>query len=526
MGTVARQRWEKEVPMFLHKLMAELDPRINLDGVANVEIHGICEDSRLAQRGDLFIARTGTKTEGVKFVGQAVERGAAALVTAAKIPDCAVPQVIVPYSAPLIGAIAQIFYNHPSREMRVVGITGTNGKTTTAYLIRHILNKINLRCGMIGTVETDDGKDRREATLTTPGAIDIAKLLAAMRDNGCRGCAMEVSSHALHQGRVGYVRFAGAAFTNLTRDHLDYHGTMKQYAAAKALLFQMLDENAVAVVNADDPWSDRMVAGCEGRTVQFGFHPTADYRAGDLAITSQGSRFMLHTPDGSEEVTMGLIGRHNMANALTAAALVGEVFHLSVHQIAGALRDAPGAPGRLQALRAGQPFAVLVDYAHTHDALKKVLTALRPLTRGKLRVLFGCGGDRDRKKRPLMARAAERFADAVYVTSDNPRSEDPIEIIEQILAGFQHRRQKPPIVETDRRAAITKILEDARPGDVVLLAGKGHENYQIIGQTKRHFDDLEEAKLVLQKASLEEASPSDAEASPSDAEASHTDSKI
>jgi len=502
MGMAARHRWEKEVPMLLHQLIAELDPQINLDDIVNVEIRGICEDSRFVRRGDLFIARAGTKTEGVKFLGQAVERGAAALVTEAQIADCAVPQVIVPDTAAAIGAIAQIFYNQPTRQMPVVGITGTNGKTTTAYLIRHILNKFNLRCGMIGTVETDDGKDRREAMMTTPGAIDVAKLLAAMRNNGCRGCAMEVSSHALHQGRVGSVRFAGAAFTNLTRDHLDYHGQMDQYAAAKSLLFQMLDENAIAAVNADDLWSDRMVAGCEARAVWFGFGPDADYRATDSNTTSQGSRFILHTPDGSEEVAMGMIGRHNVANALAAAALAGEVFRLSVHQIAGALRDADGAPGRLQAVRAGQPFAVLVDYAHTDDALEKVLTALRPLTRGKLRVLFGCGGDRDRTKRPLMARAAECFADVVYVTSDNPRTEDANEIIEQILAGFQDRRQKPPIVEPDRRAAIAKILEDAEPGDVVLLAGKGHENYQIVGQTKRHFDDLEEAKMALQRTSV------------------------
>ncbi|MGA2443048.1 MAG: UDP-N-acetylmuramoyl-L-alanyl-D-glutamate--2,6-diaminopimelate ligase [Tepidisphaeraceae bacterium] len=488
--------------MLLHQLIAELDPQINVDGVANVEIRGICEDSRLAQRGDLFIARAGMKTEGVRFVGQAVERGAAALVTEARIADCPRPQIVVPDAAAVISAIAHIFYRHPSHQMRVVGVTGTNGKTTTAYLIRHILNKFNLRCGMIGTVETDDGKDRREASMTTPGAINVAQLLAAMRDHGCRACVMETSSHALHQGRVASVRFAGAAFTNLTRDHLDYHGRMEHYAAAKAILFQLLDEDAVAVVNADDPWADRMVAGCEARTVAFGFDSGADYRAKDLAITSQGSRFILQTPDGNDEVAMELIGRHNIANALTAAALVGEVLGLSVHQIAGALRDAQGAPGRLQAVRAGQPFAVLVDYAHTHDALEKVLTALRPLTRGKLRVLFGCGGDRDRTKRPLMARATERFADVVYVTSDNPRTENPSEIIEQILAGFQNRRQKPPIVEPDRRAAITKILEDAEPGDVVLLAGKGHENYQIVGQAKRHFDDLEEAKMVLQKTSF------------------------
>ena len=488
--------------MLLHQLIAELDPLVNLEGNANVEIRGVCEDSRLAGPGDLFIARNGTKTAGAQFAGQAVGRGAVAVVTDAKIPDCTVPQVIVSDAAAAIGAIAQIFYQHPSREMRVVGVTGTNGKTTTAYLIRHILNKFNLRCGMIGTVETDDGKDRREAVMTTPGAIDVAKLLAAMRDNGCRGCAMEISSHALHQGRVGRVRFAGAAFTNLTHDHLDYHLEMERYAAAKALLFQMLDERAVAAVNADDPWSDRMVGGCDARRVWFGFGAGADYRAADPVITSRGSRFILNTPDGREEVAMGLIGRHNIANALTAAALVAEVFGLSVHQIAAALRDAQGAPGRLQAVRAGQPFAVLVDYAHTDDALEKVLGALRPLTRGKLRVLFGCGGDRDRTKRPLMAGVTERLADVVYVTSDNPRTENASEIIEQILAGFQNRRRKPPIVEPDRRAAIKKIIEDAEPGDVVLLAGKGHENYQIVGQTKRHFDDVEEAKAALQELSF------------------------
>ena len=271
--------WEKEVPMLLHQLFAELDSQINLHGIADVEIRGICEDSRLAKPADLFVARTGTKTAGEKFVGQAVERGAAALVTQARIADCTLPQIILPDPAAAISAIAHIFYRHPSHQMRVLGITGTNGKTTTAYLIRHILNKFNFRCGMIGTVQTDDGKDRREANMTTPGAIDVAQLLATMRDNGCRACAIETSSHALHQGRVASVRFAGAAFTNLTRDHLDYHGQMERYAAAKAILFQLLDENAVAVVNAEDPWADRMVAGCEARTVQFGFDSSADYRA-------------------------------------------------------------------------------------------------------------------------------------------------------------------------------------------------------------------------------------------------------
>jgi UDP-N-acetylmuramoyl-L-alanyl-D-glutamate--2,6-diaminopimelate ligase len=297
---------------------------------------------------------------------------------------------------------------------------------------------------------------------------------------------------------VAGVRFAGGAFTNLTGDHLDYHKTMENYAAAKAKLFESLDEHAVAAVNAEDAWSARMVRDCRAKIVRFGFAPDADYRASDITTSSEGTHFTLHTPTGDGLVQMPLVGRHNIENALTAAALVGEVFGLSVHQIASALRDAHGAPGRLQAVRLGQPFAVLVDYAHTDDALENVLLALRPLTRGQLRVLFGCGGDRDRTKRPRMARTAEKLADALYITSDNPRTENPQAIINEIVSGLSADSGKSIVVEADRREAIQLVLRDAREGDVVLLAGKGHENYQIIGTTKHHFDDVEEASRVLQ----------------------------
>jgi UDP-N-acetylmuramoyl-L-alanyl-D-glutamate--2,6-diaminopimelate ligase len=497
-------RWEKDVPMRLHQLLRELDPRFNLAGIADVDISGICEDSRTLQAGDLFIARAGQKCDGARFIAQAIERGAAAVIAAAPEPDCPATQVIVPDPAAIIPTLAHIFYRHPSKSVRCVAVTGTNGKTTTTYVLRHVLNKLNIRCGLIGTVETDDGRERREATMTTPGAVDLARLLAAIRDNGCGACAMETSSHALDQSRVDGIRFTGAAFTNLTRDHLDYHGNMDNYTAAKAKLFEMLEEDAIAVVNADDSASERMVAACNARVVRFGFGAEADYSARDIAMTGQGSRFILHTPDGSAEVGLGMIGRHNIANAITAAALLGEVFRLTVHQIAAGLQEAHGAPGRLQPVRCGQPFAVLVDYAHTDDALEKVLTALRPLTRGKLRVLFGCGGDRDRTKRPMMAQVAERHADVVYVTSDNPRTEKPGDIIEQIVAGFGRGVRESVIVQPDRRAAIARILEDARSGDVVLLAGKGHENYQIVGQVRHHFDDVEEAMDVLGKGSFPE----------------------
>jgi UDP-N-acetylmuramoyl-L-alanyl-D-glutamate--2,6-diaminopimelate ligase len=392
--------------------------------------------------------------------------------------------------------LANLFASQPSHTLRVLGITGTKGKTTATFLLRHLLNKTKHPCGMIGTVEIDDGQTRREADQTTPSAIDVANHLAAMRNHGCQAAGIEVSSHALDQGRVAGVRFAGAAFTNLSGDHMDYHQTMENYAAAKSRIFESLEEEAVAVVNHHDEWTWRMIRDCRARIVRFGFSEECDYRAADYKVSSDGSHFILHTPDGRAEVHMALVGKHNIENALVASALACEVFGLSVHQVAAGLKDAAGAPGRLQPVRCGQPFAVLVDYAHTDDALDKVLTALRPLCKGKLRVMFGCGGDRDRTKRPRMARVAQRLADVVYVTSDNPRTERPEGILAEIRVGLTNN--SAVVEEIDRRRAIERIIADAGPGDVVLLAGKGHENYQIIGTEKRHFDDAEEAARVLQ----------------------------
>ncbi|HZL34930.1 MAG TPA: UDP-N-acetylmuramoyl-L-alanyl-D-glutamate--2,6-diaminopimelate ligase [Tepidisphaeraceae bacterium] len=484
--------------MLLHTLLRQLDPKICTAGIPNFPITGVCEDSRQILPGGLFVARAGTKADGGEFLAQAQARGAAAAVVMSRV-GVNLPQIIVSNTGSAASILANAFHDNPGRAVRPLAITGTNGKTTTAYLLRHLMGKVNVRCGMIGTVEIDDGRSRREASMTTPAACDIAELLATMRDKGCRACVMETSSHALDQGRVAGVPFIGAAFTNLTGDHLDYHKTMENYAAAKASLFASLDPEAVAVINADDQWSARMIQDCPSRIIRFGFGKNADYRARDIAISASGTHFILHTPDGKAEVSTQLIGRHNVENVLAAAALVGEAFGLSVHQIAAGLRDAAGAPGRLQAVRFGQPFAVLVDYAHTDDALENVLSALRPLTHGKLRVLFGCGGDRDTSKRPRMAHTAERLADVVYVTSDNPRTESPQAIIAQVLTGFSEAGRKNAIVEMDRRAAIERILADAGPRDVVLLAGKGHEDYQIIGKDKRHFSDLEEAARCLQQ---------------------------
>ncbi|MGC4031683.1 MAG: UDP-N-acetylmuramoyl-L-alanyl-D-glutamate--2,6-diaminopimelate ligase [Tepidisphaeraceae bacterium] len=386
--------------MRLHELLREIRPTIDLAAVSDAEITGVQDDSRRVLPGNLFIARPGIKVDGNAFAADAITRGAAAVVTQAALPGVSIPQVIVPNAGEIVSALANIFFGRPAESVRVLGVTGTNGKTTTAYLIRHILNTVGKRCGMVGTVEIDDGRQTAEAAMTTPSAVDVAALLAEMRTNACAACAIEVSSHALHQGRTGGVKFAGAGFTNLTGDHLDYHGTMDAYADAKAILFAGLPATAIAAVNADSAYADRMIRDTRARVVRFGIDSAADYRATDSSVTAQGTSFLLTAPDGRTEIHTRLVGRHNIENALCAITLCCEVFGLSVSAVAAALKTAAGAPGRLQPVPSDKPFAVLVDYAHTDDALRNVLTALRPLTKGRLRVVFGCGGDRDRTKRP------------------------------------------------------------------------------------------------------------------------------
>ncbi len=484
--------------MLLHTLLRQFDPSLTLENIPNLQIRRVQEDSRKVQAGDLFVARPGTRSNGVNFTADAARRGAAAIIAQQLAAECKIPQIKVSDAAAAASLLANLVHRSPSQTVRVLGITGTNGKTTTAYIVRHILAKAKIKCGLVGTVEIDDGLGRREAEMTTPSAVEVAEFLAAMRENGCRAAAMEVSSHALDQGRCAGVHFAGAAFSNLTGDHLDYHLLMENYAAAKARLFEGLAEDAVAIVNAHDEWTWRMIRDCNARISRFGFANGCDYRAADYKIAADGSHFILHTPDGSAEVHMALAGRHNIENALMAAGLCCEVFGLSVHQVAAGLRDAACEPGRLQPVKCGQPFAVLVDYAHSDDALRNVLTALRPICKGRLKLLFGCGGDRDKTKRPRMGRIAQELADDIYITSDNPRAEDPQVIIAQIRAGLAVGGKSRVFEEADRRLAIEAILSDARAGDIVLLAGKGHENYQIVGTEKRHFDDAEEAARVLQ----------------------------
>jgi len=487
--------------MYLHRLLKLTFPKVSIATIPDYVITLVTEDSRQVIPGSLFIARTGSKVDGNAYLTDAYARGAVAAVVSARNDECKIPQIVMPDPSSTVSPLAHLLLGQPSRYMKVFGVTGTNGKTTTAYLLRHLLKTLAHPCGMIGTVETDDGKVQRESDMTTPGAAEVVKLLSAMHGHGCHAAAMEVSSHALHQHRVSALQFAGAGFTNLTGDHLDYHGTMENYAASKAMLFDMLPSSSVAVVNGEDQWTPRMIRDTKARVVKFSFGGAGDYRASDIEVTADGTKFTLHAPKGTAQVSMSLIGRHNIENALTALALVGEVYSVTPDRLAVAMNTARGAPGRLQAVKAGQPFAVLVDYAHTDDALQNVLTALRPLTKGKLRVVFGCGGDRDKSKRPRMGKVAETLADALYITSDNPRTEDPAAILADIQAGLTSPPAKPTVVEVDRRVAIARALKDAvatgTAHDVVLIAGKGHENYQIIGTTKQYFDDLEEARRAL-----------------------------
>ncbi len=332
--------------MLLHTLIRAFNPSLPLSGLPNTEIGAVREDSRRVRPGDLFIARPGARADGSQFLHDAKARGAVAAVVPGWVEGVNLPQVVIGPDDRRVGSVlANLVAGRPSETVRVLGVTGTNGKTTTAYLVRHLLAKLNVRCGMIGTVEIDDGRSRRSADMTTPGACDLAELLGAMRDKGCRACAMEVSSHALDQGRVAGVGFAGAAFTNLTGDHLDYHKTMDNYAAAKASLFDGLDASAVAVVNVDDKYAARMVEKCAARVIRFGFGRAADYTVRDIETTSGGTRFTLIGPGGKESANTLLIGRHNLQNVLAATALVAETFEATLRQLASGLADAPARRG-------------------------------------------------------------------------------------------------------------------------------------------------------------------------------------
>lgn len=451
---------------------------------ADVAVTGLTTDSRDVVPGSLYIALRGSVTDGHRFVADAVARGAAAVMVE-EDSSVGVPAIVVRDGRRAARVAARVWFDNPTTGLVLWGVTGTNGKTTTTALLRHLCNG-NGSAGSIGTLGAFDGQGRpvpsTAGNLTTPGPVDLVATMAGLRAAGVTDVAMEASSHSLHQGRLDGLAFAAAVFTNLTRDHLDYHGTMEAYRAAKLELLALLQPDGVAVLNADDPAWDG-IPGSISR-VTYGFGPGADVRAEGLELSATGAAFRLRGRYGEAAVQLPLLGEFNVANALAAAsAVLGRGRPLD--DVASRLREAPQVPGRMERLT-DVPCVVLRDYAHTPDALARALTALRPLTTGRLIAVFGCGGDRDRGKRPMMGRIAQTLADVPVLTSDNPRTEDPDAILDDVEAGLGPGRR---LRFADRREAIAAALAEARPGDVLLLAGKGHETYQVIGTEKRPFDE-------------------------------------
>ncbi|MFI4993229.1 MAG: UDP-N-acetylmuramoyl-L-alanyl-D-glutamate--2,6-diaminopimelate ligase [Solirubrobacterales bacterium] len=463
-----------------------------------VEITSLAYDSREVRPGGLFFCVRGFQSDGHDFAAQAVQNGAAALVAERPL-GLGVPEVIVPSMRAVMGPIAARFYGDPTSQLRVVGITGTNGKTTTAFLVRALLEATGEQAGLLGTVKSIVGGEERPVQRTTPEAVDLQSDFRAMLAGGDRACVMEVSSHALELGRAEGTRFAAAIFTNLTQDHLDFHETMEDYFQAKRRLFSSAPN--VSVVNVADPYGRRLAQEIDG-AVTFAVQDDADYSATDLRCDAGGCRFELRTPAGRHDVMLPMPGRFNVANALGALASV-HVLRGSIDTLIAALERGVRVPGRFEPVQAGQEFAVIVDYAHTPDSLENVLLAARDIARGRVICVFGAGGDRDRGKRPLMGEIAARLADVTIVTSDNPRSEAPEAIVAEIVASIVESEgpigDRPALqIEVDRHMAIERAIALAEVDDVVVIAGKGHEQGQEFENGRKlPFDDITVAREIL-----------------------------
>jgi UDP-N-acetylmuramoyl-L-alanyl-D-glutamate--2,6-diaminopimelate ligase len=473
--------------------LVRIYPSAAVRGDLTTAVSDATADSRAAGPGSLFFCVPGERSDGHDFAADAVSRGASAIAVE-RVLELDVAQVVVPSIRDAIGPISAVVFGHPSRAMSVVGVTGTNGKTTSAFMLERAFQALGRVTGLIGTVEVHVAGDVLPVEHTTPEAPELQRLLATMRDRTVDAVAMEVSSHGLAYGRVSGTRFACGLFTNLTRDHLDFHRTMEEYEAAKRILFAG-DLAERGVVNADDEAGARILASPAIPLTSFGLTAGADVRALDVAATRTGSTFTCAAGEGRFDATVRIPGRYNVSNALGVLA----TFHALELPIAAAVEGIAGlesVPGRMEAIDEGQSFTVVVDYAHTPDSVSNVLRAAREISEGSLVVVFGCGGDRDRGKRPLMGKAAAELADLAIITSDNPRSEDPIAIIGEITPGAA-ATGRPYEVEPDRRAAIRRAFELARPGDVVVIAGKGHETGQKFADRVLPFDDRTVAREEL-----------------------------
>ena len=494
--------------MQLEKLLAAIPVR-EIAGPVDRAVDGIAYDSRRVSRNGLFVALRGEKSDGHDFIDAAIEKGATVIVAERNDPRPRVTTVVVENTRRALADLGAAFFQYPSRKLRLAAVTGTNGKTTTTFLIKHICEKANVRCGLIGTVRYEIADRILPATRTTPESLDLCELLAQMVNAGCRAAAMEVSSHALAQERVRGLEWNVAVFTNLTQDHLDFHGTMENYFEAKAKLFTSLGEQTkktkpVAVINIDDPYGQKLIDKIDNRTsvVTYGMGARADFRASNYRVEFGATSYQLDAHGRSYLVRVPLIGRFNVANSLAALA--------AAHSLGITLRDAvmslaksPQVPGRLELVPAKRQFQVFVDYAHTPDALLNVIKTLRELQPNRLIVVFGCGGDRDKQKRPLMGEVVDRHTDFAIITSDNPRKEDPDAIIGQVEKGFRSNNYEKI---ADRTAAIARAIAMADARDIVLIAGKGHETYQEFADNTIPFDDVQVAKRAIENRPVEFAS--------------------
>ncbi|HXF91540.1 MAG TPA: UDP-N-acetylmuramoyl-L-alanyl-D-glutamate--2,6-diaminopimelate ligase [Nitrospiraceae bacterium] len=495
--------------MTLDELIEPLKDRLQIverRGDLQVPIADVTDDSRRVKPGALFVAVRGERADGHAYIGSAIRSGAGAVVVQSEVVDCEIPLIRVKDSRLALGLLGSRFYGNPSSRLRMIGVTGTNGKTTVTYVCKALLEAIGRRVGLVGTVAYLIGTEVIPASHTTPGALDLQALLARMVCAGVDSAVMEVSSHALALDRTVGCEFDVAVFTNLTQDHLDFHRDMDDYFQAKLKLFVGLSVSGTkgmskrAVVNADDPRGELVRAACAVPVWTYSIRNRADIRAEDVHLSLDGTRFTAVTPAGRFPVESRLVGEHNVYNVLAAIGVALQE-GLSPDEVRSGLEQVRDVPGRFERVEAGQDFTVVVDYAHTEDALVRLLTTAQSLKTGRIITVFGCGGDRDRGKRPKMGRAAVRYSDVVVLTSDNPRTEDPMAILREVEAGVREALAAKSNVRyemiADRRQAIEAAVREARPGDMVLIAGKGHENYQIIGTTKFHFDDREVAREAI-----------------------------
>ena len=479
--------------MKLEQLLQNINFQTASKGFKNIEVSGIYCDSRKVQQGGLFVACRGYDFNGEIFIKEAIEKGAKVICSEQEYKDASVCCLTCEDTKVFLRQVTRNFYGDISQKTYVVGITGTNGKTSICYLIESILNTDNKKCGVIGTINHRIGNKTFASENTTPGFLDNQKFLASMREEKAKYCLMEVSSHALVQGRVDEIYFQQAIFTNLSDEHLDYHQTKEEYFLAKAQLFTKLSSSSTAIINGDDKYGQCLLNKINGQIMTYGINNSADVMAKNIQCDLDKTVFTLHSYRGEGEIQTSLIGLHNVYNIL-AAITSAFILNIDLSIIQKGIYNFKGVPGRLERVDYGQDFSIFIDYAHTEDALRNVLTSIKNVSAQKIICVFGCGGDRDKSKRASMGKVVEQLADVVILTSDNPRGENPQDIINDIIQGFE--KENYCVIE-NRKEAIYKALNLAEENDIVLIAGKGHEDYQIIGKKKYPFNEKEIIKQCL-----------------------------